>query len=62
MRRTLMLEVVGIGGHPGAGGCHLPGDLVTTKERVVRAPDAAFNKSRPVTEAPPPANVESREP
>jgi phosphoesterase RecJ-like protein len=43
---------LGGGGHPGAGGCHLPGDLATTKERVVRALDAAFNKSRPVTETP----------
>ena len=41
---------LGGGGHPGAGGCHLNGDLVTTKEKVVRALDAAFNK-RP---APPP--------
>jgi phosphoesterase RecJ-like protein len=43
---------LGGGGHPGAGGCHLPGDLASTKERIVRALDAAFNKSRPVTEAP----------
>ena len=41
---------LGGGGHPGAGGCHLNGDLVTTKEKVVRALDAAFNKrsSEPV--------------
>jgi phosphoesterase RecJ-like protein len=47
---------LGGGGHPGAGGCHLPGDLVTTKERVVRALEHAFNRhSRPVLEAPEPA-------
>lgn len=40
---------LGGGGHPGAGGCHLPGDLAATKVRVVRALDAAFNRSRPVT-------------
>ena len=40
---------LGGGGHPGAGGCHLSGDLVTTKDKVVRALDAAFNRSRPVT-------------
>jgi phosphoesterase RecJ-like protein len=43
---------LGGGGHPGAGGCHLEGDLVSTKERVVRALDAAFNRSRPVTVPP----------
>jgi phosphoesterase RecJ-like protein len=42
---------LGGGGHPGAGGCHLHGDLVTAKEKVVRALDAAFNRhSRPVIE------------
>jgi phosphoesterase RecJ-like protein len=42
---------LGGGGHPGAGGCHLPGDLVTTKDRVVRVLDQAFNRhARPVTE------------
>lgn len=41
---------LGGGGHPGAGGCHLEGDLASTKDRVVRALDAAFNRSRPVTE------------
>jgi len=41
---------LGGGGHPGAGGCHLEGDLVSTKERVVRALDGAFNRSRPVTD------------
>lgn len=44
---------LGGGGHPGAGGCHLDGDLASTKERVVRALDAAFNRSRPVTEPAP---------
>ena len=43
---------LGGGGHPGAGGCHMPGDLVTTKDRVVHALDQAFNRhSRPVIEA-----------
>jgi len=47
---------LGGGGHPGAGGCHLPGDLVGTKEKVVRALEAAFNRqSRPVLD-PTPAN------
>lgn len=41
---------LGGGGHPGAGGCHLEGDLAATKDRVVRALDVAFNRSRPVTE------------
>jgi phosphoesterase RecJ-like protein len=42
---------MGGGGHPGAGGCHLPGDLITTKERVMRALEQAFNRfSRPVSE------------
>ena len=37
---------LGGGGHPGAGGCHLQGDLTTTREKVVAALDAAFNKPR----------------
>jgi phosphoesterase RecJ-like protein len=41
---------LGGGGHPGAGGCHLESDLTATKDRVVRALDLAFNRSRPVTE------------
>jgi bifunctional oligoribonuclease and PAP phosphatase NrnA len=41
---------LGGGGHPGAGGCHIDGDLAVTKERVVRALDAAFNRGRPLTE------------
>jgi phosphoesterase RecJ-like protein len=42
---------LGGGGHPGAGGCHLAGDLVTTKDKVVRALEQAFNRhSRPVIE------------
>ena len=44
---------LGGGGHPGAGGCHLNGDLVTTKEKVVRALDAAFNKRSAPTNPPP---------
>jgi phosphoesterase RecJ-like protein len=45
---------LGGGGHPGAGGCHLHGDLVTTKERVVRTLEQAFNRySRPVSEPSP---------
>lgn len=40
---------LGGGGHPGAGGCHLEGDLASTKERIVRALDAAFNRGRPGT-------------
>jgi len=43
--------VLGGGGHPGAGGCHLQGDLLITKDRVVRTLDQAFNRySRPVSE------------
>jgi phosphoesterase RecJ-like protein len=42
---------LGGGGHPGAGGCHLPGDLASTKDRVVRALEQAFNRySRPASE------------
>jgi phosphoesterase RecJ-like protein len=44
---------LGGGGHPGAGGCHMNGDLVATKDKVVRALDAAFNRSRPVTDPAP---------
>ena len=40
---------LGGGGHPGAGGCHLEGDLPQTKEIVVRALEAAFNRARPTT-------------
>ena len=40
---------LGGGGHPGAGGCHINAELAITKDRVVRALDAAFNRSRPVT-------------
>lgn len=45
---------LGGGGHPGAGGCHIEGDLESTKERVVRALDAAFNRGRPSTVDPAP--------
>jgi phosphoesterase RecJ-like protein len=45
---------LGGGGHPGAGGCHMPGELVGTKDRVVRALDQAFNRNaRPVLDATP---------
>jgi phosphoesterase RecJ-like protein len=43
---------LGGGGHPGAGGCHLPGELPAVKDRVMRALDQAFNRPRR-TEAPP---------
>jgi len=44
---------LGGGGHPGAGGCHMHGDLTTTKEKVVRALEQAFNRiSRPVINPP----------
>lgn len=39
---------LGGGGHPGAGGCHINADVTVTKDKVVRALDAAFNRSRPV--------------
>src|SRR4029453_144229 len=43
---------LGGGGHPGAGGCHLPGDLISTKDRVVRALEQSFNRNiRPVLDA-----------
>ncbi|MFT3700559.1 MAG: DHH family phosphoesterase [Kofleriaceae bacterium] len=35
---------LGGGGHPGAGGCHINADLSSTKDKVVAALDAAFNK------------------
>ncbi len=45
---------LGGGGHPGAGGCHLEEGLGPTKEKVVRALDAAFNRSsRPVMQRTP---------
>jgi phosphoesterase RecJ-like protein len=44
---------LGGGGHPGAGGCHMNGDLPSVKEKVVRALESSFNRiSRPVI-APP---------
>ncbi len=40
---------LGGGGHPGAGGCHMHGDLASTKEKVVRALEQSFNRqSQPV--------------
>ncbi|MBA3397247.1 MAG: DHH family phosphoesterase [Deltaproteobacteria bacterium] len=48
---------LGGGGHPGAGGCHMAGDLTTTKEKIVRALEAAFNRqSRPVLDPTPAAS------
>jgi len=35
---------LGGGGHPGAGGCHVAGDLATTKDLIMRALDLAFNR------------------
>jgi bifunctional oligoribonuclease and PAP phosphatase NrnA len=54
---------LGGGGHPGAGGCHTNGDLVSTKDKVVRALEAAFNRhsqpiKRPVTEPTPDSSGE----
>ncbi|HET7502621.1 MAG TPA: DHH family phosphoesterase [Kofleriaceae bacterium] len=47
---------LGGGGHPGAGGCHLPGELPGIKDRVVRALEQAFNRpSRPMEQAQEPA-------
>ncbi|HEY0192302.1 MAG TPA: DHHA1 domain-containing protein, partial [Kofleriaceae bacterium] len=51
---------LGGGGHPGAGGCHMPGDLAQVKDRVVRALEQSFNRpGQRVTER---ANVPIREP
>jgi phosphoesterase RecJ-like protein len=36
---------LGGGGHPGAGGCHVEGDLAQGKERVVRALESAFARA-----------------
>ena len=45
---------LGGGGHPGAGGCHINDSLAVTKERVIRALEAAFNRqSRPVIDPTP---------
>jgi phosphoesterase RecJ-like protein len=38
---------LGGGGHPGAGGGHLPMELPEAKDRVVRALDAALGDARP---------------
>ena len=38
---------LGGGGHPGAGGCHINSDPVTTKERVVKALDARVQPEPP---------------
>ncbi len=45
---------LGGGGHPGAGGCHMNESLAQTKDKVVRALEAAFNRqSRPVIDPTP---------
>ena len=45
---------LGGGGHPGAGGCHINESLAVTKDRVVKALEAAFNRqSRPVIDPTP---------
>ena len=45
---------LGGGGHPGAGGCHMTETLAVTKEKVVRALEAAFNRqSQPVIDPTP---------
>lgn len=45
---------LGGGGHPGAGGCHMDADLAVTKDKIVRALEAAFNRhSRPVLDPTP---------
>ncbi len=45
---------LGGGGHPGAGGCHMNDSLAQTKEKVVRALEASFNRqSRPVIDPTP---------
>ncbi|CAN5906421.1 bifunctional oligoribonuclease/PAP phosphatase NrnA [soil metagenome] len=45
---------LGGGGHPGAGGCHMHDSLAATKDKVVRALEASFNRqSRPVIDPTP---------
>lgn len=45
---------LGGGGHPGAGGCHMNDSLAVTKDKVVKALEAAFNRqSRPVIDPTP---------
>ncbi|MEO8706475.1 MAG: DHH family phosphoesterase [Kofleriaceae bacterium] len=51
---------LGGGGHPGAGGCHLSGDLASTKEKVVRALDAAFTRQSEARRSQP--RIETPEP
>ena len=44
---------LGGGGHPGAGGCHMDGNLPEVKDKVVRALTTAFNRiSQPVMTVP----------
>lgn len=50
---------LGGGGHPGAGGCHMNDTLASTKEKVVRALETAFNRqSRPVIDPTPESSGE----
>jgi phosphoesterase RecJ-like protein len=51
---------LGGGGHPGAGGCHLVGDLAPAKLRVVQALDNAFAARAPGTPTPAPGVPTSR--
>jgi phosphoesterase RecJ-like protein len=50
---------LGGGGHPGAGGCHLPGELTAVKDRVVRALDHSFNRPHRISHAPTSADARS---
>ena len=44
---------LGGGGHPGAGGCHMEGNLTDVKDKIVRTLTAAFNRiSQPVMAVP----------
>ena len=51
---------LGGGGHPGAGGCHMNDSLGSTKDKVVRALEAAFNRqSQPVIRHTPDPDAQS---
>ena len=51
---------LGGGGHPGAGGCHMNDSLGSTKEKVVRALETAFNRqSQPVIRHTPDPDAQS---
>lgn len=45
---------LGGGGHPGAGGCHVSGDLAATKESVVHALEAVFRRGSASRDSVPP--------